>query len=69
MARAALVSSSGRRRRETGSGAIRDDEAPGSGPERIQLLRNRNALPTTLTDEKLIATAAISGESSSPKAG
>jgi hypothetical protein len=34
-----------------------------------QVARRRNALPITETDEKLIASAAISGESSSPKAG
>lgn len=40
-----------------------------SGPYAARTPRRRRALPTTLTEERLIARAATIGDSSKPKAG
>jgi len=47
----------------------RDRKDRNSHRSAVQAFRSRRALPTTLTDDKLIASAAISGDSSSPNTG
>src|SRR6185312_5033643 len=44
---------------------------PGSGLGTVysRVIRSRNALPTTLTEDSAIAAAAMIGDSSNPKAG
>ena len=59
------LSSAPRRKR----GALRSIRGTHAAASYSRVIRSRNALPTTLTDDSAIAAAAMIGDSSRPNAG